>query len=76
MLQTQQTRLSPRERQVLSLRARGVAPKAIARQLGLSLRRVGQLQEAAQRKLGAADLVNTVALAVASGEIVPTGTPS
>ncbi|GII65327.1 hypothetical protein Skr01_54120 [Sphaerisporangium krabiense] len=56
-------RLTPRERDVLSLLSAGLSATAIARRLRLSPRTVTKHQERLYRKLGVCDRVNAVLLA-------------
>jgi PAS domain S-box-containing protein len=61
--------LTYRERQVLTLLAKGLDGPAIARELGLSQETVRSYSQAARAKLGAATRTHAVALALARGEI-------
>jgi DNA-binding NarL/FixJ family response regulator len=63
------TPLSPREREVLSLAARGLTADGVAAELFLSVETVRTHTRNAIRKLGARNRLHAVVLALASGAI-------
>jgi DNA-binding CsgD family transcriptional regulator len=66
---TQQTRLSPRERQVLTLAAEDCGYKEIARRLGIRVDTVKGYVETAKRRLGVSTLSRAVVVAIRDGMI-------
>lgn len=65
----QQTTLSPREREVLSLLAAGLEPKEIATSLAVSVRTVHHQMESARLRLGVSTTWAAVAKATDLGLI-------
>jgi DNA-binding CsgD family transcriptional regulator len=66
---TSDSTLTLREKEILSLAARGHAPKRIAETLGITKRTVDFHLQCAIVKLGAANRTNAVALAFSRGII-------
>jgi DNA-binding CsgD family transcriptional regulator len=69
------SRLTRRQEQVVDLAANGMSDKEMARQLGISVRTVEDHFSRARQRWGAATRAELIAMAVASGTIVPARVP-
>ena len=71
MARRKHRRLTPREREVLSLQARGLLLKEIAHQTGRSLHTIEEQAANARRRLGARTTAEAVARALGAALIAP-----
>jgi DNA-binding NarL/FixJ family response regulator len=70
-----QTRLTPRQEQVVRLASGGMPAKEIARHLGISKRTVEDHFNAARERLGAANRMELITRALQSGVTMPVAAP-
>lgn len=71
MLMAATLQLSPRQREILVLMARGLTYREIARSLGVSPGTVRSHKQDIFAKLGAVNAPNAIARAISTGQVAP-----